>query len=308
MTPTSQFGRKATLVVSQGEVGLDLSELRFTFRVSQGDVQSPNNARIKIYNLADTTSDKIRKEFSRVTLQAGYESSFGIIFDGTIKQFYKGRENATDKFLEILAAEADIGYNFGVVNASIAAGSSLINRVNAAASAMGVGVGDIAQPTGGVLPRGKVLFGMARDLMRQEAASQVASWTIQDGKVQVTSLTGYRPGEAVVLNSGSGMVGIPEATEEGVRVSCLLNPKLRVGTRFQINQNDINQIIQQNPDAAPIPFNQWTGLQLLASVAQDGFYRLFVVEHEGDTRGQQWNSHLIGLSINQALQQVKPYG
>jgi hypothetical protein len=51
-----------------------------------------------------------------VALQAGCQTgAFGIIFDGTIKQGLRGRENPTDKQLDILATDGDIPYNQGAV-------------------------------------------------------------------------------------------------------------------------------------------------------------------------------------------------
>lgn len=312
MSGARQWLRKASLIVVEGEKGLDLSEMRFTFSVQNADTQSPNNASIRVYNLSDATARKVQGEFSRVVLQAGYEETgYGVIFDGTIKQFRFGREDAKTKYLDILAADGDLGYNFGVINKTLAAGSSSGERVQALTDALrqrGVVAGKGLDATGGVLPRGKVLFGMARDLMRNEARALGSTWSIQNGQVQVVPLSGYLEGDAVDLNSLSGMIGIPEQTEDGIRVRCLLNPRLRIGGRVHINNADVNQLIQQNPAAAPVPFNQWTGIQLLAKVTADGFYRLFVVEHKGDSRGQEWYTDMICLAIDHSSDTIKPYG
>ena len=305
----SQWLRKASLVLVSGEKGLDLSELHFKFTVQQGDVQSPNSADIRVYNLSSSTQQKVQKEYSRVILQAGYENgAFGVIFDGTVKQFRRGRENATDTYLDILAADADVGYNFGVCNSTLAAGSTPAQRIATVSAAMGVTPGPIAPYTGGILPRGKVLFGMARARMRDCAASQFATWSVQNGRLQMVALDSYLPGEAVVLNSFTGLIGIPEQTENGISARCLLNPKVRIGGLVKIDNVTINTTIQRDPNAAPVPFNQYTGLQLLADISADGVYRLYVAEFRGDTRGADWYTDMVMLSVNQATKTVKPYG
>jgi hypothetical protein len=247
-----------------------------------------------------------------VVLQAGYENgAFGVIFDGNVKQFRKGRLSATDTYLDLLCADGDLGYNFSVANQSLAAGSTSAQRTAAiikSMSPLGLSAGSIAPSTGGVLPRGKVLFGMSRALMRAEAQTQGATWSIQNGKINVIPLNGYLPGEAVVLDSTSGLIGLPEQTDNGIKVRCLLNPKIVPGGLVKIDNKAINQIIQANPNAAPIAFNQWTGIQLLADVTSDGLYRVFVAEHEGDTRGVAWYSDLICLSVDSVTKKVKPYG
>lgn len=316
----TQFNRRATLLVSRPqqtgnnpsafvpESTLDLSAFHFTFKTVQQDVESPNNCTIRVFNLAHTTVQAISKfEYSRVILQAGYDQAFGVIFDGTIKQFKVGRMNATTTYLDILAADGDLAYNYATVNKTLAAASAPQDRVNAAIAAMGgsgVTRGQIMPFTGGVLPRGKVLFGMARDVLRREAAQQGATWNINNGEVHIVPLTGYLPGEAVVLTASTGMIGLPEQTNDGVKVRCLLNPRISVGGLVKIDNRSINQIVQANPTAAPIPYNQYAGLQLLATVTNDGFYRVYVAEHDGDTRGANWYTDLVCLAVDPSTNKV----
>lgn len=320
MTAEQLFGRKGSLIVAAGTDGLDLSQMHFRFKVTNSDNETPNTATIRVYNLSEDTVRKITGrmpvEFTRVVLQAGYENGpFGVVFDGTIKQFRKGKENATDKYLDILAAVGDPEYNFGVCSATVAAGSTPQERVKIVAESMGLAVGQVPGLSfGGVLPRGKVLWGMGRSLIRCEAATRGATWSIQDGKVDVVALDGYLPGEAVVLNSRSGLVGIPEQTEQGIKVRCLLNPKLRIAGLIQIDNASINQTSQadlrasgfatRNLQVGQIPFDKYAGVQMIADVSSDGFYRLYVVEYVGDTRGQDWYADCIGLAVDSSTGRV----
>lgn len=304
-----QYIRRASLIVASGRDGIDLSNMRFRFNIQQADTQSPNNCTVRVWNLSAATQQLIisNGEFTRVVIQAGYGEQFGVIFDGTIKQFGRGRENATDTYLDILAADGDIAYNFGLVSGTIAAGSTPQKRVEVIAQQMGLGYDPtrvVIPDTGGILPRGKVLWGMGRDAMRKTVSSIGSTWSVQNGNVQVLPLQGYLPGEAVVLNTMTGLIGVPVQTEEGIRIRCLLNPKLQIGGLVQIDNATINQVLQQNPAAAPIPFNQWTGIQLLAKTSADGYYRVYVVEHEGDTRDQEWYSNIVGLLVDTSSQKV----
>ena len=40
------------------------------------------------------------------------------------------------------------------------------------------------------------------------------------------------------------------------------------------------------------------GAFALATVANNGLYRVLQVDHVGDTRGQEWYSNIIGLSLD----------
>lgn len=75
----NQFGRKASLIVSTGTKGLDLSQMRFTFRTECADVQTPNVLIARIYNLKKETVQKIGTEFTVITLQAGYENGISAL-------------------------------------------------------------------------------------------------------------------------------------------------------------------------------------------------------------------------------------
>ena len=189
------------LVGADSGEGLDLSELRITFQTRKGDVETPNSAEINIYNLSGDTAARIRREFTQVALSAGYEGNAGLIFRGNIRQVRTWRENGTDAVLSILAADGDRAYNFATVNTTLAAGSRPADRVRVCQGAMaekGAQAGYVPDLGRQALPRGKVIYGMARQYMRDEARDTDTDWSIQDGKVQMVPRKGYLPGEASV--------------------------------------------------------------------------------------------------------------
>lgn len=249
-TAYPQFIRKIGLVVSPSGGGqdLDLSAMHIKFRVEGMSFDRPKTAVIHVYNLAASTQGTIKKEFQAVMLQAGYENgAYGIIFQGTIKRIRTGRESAVDTFLEIMAADGDLAFNRSFVNKTLAAGSTQQQKaqvgVDAAKASGGITGSDLTalQGTGGIIPRGQVLFGLAPALLNDVAKTTNTSWFVEDGVLKFVSNTGYLAGQAVVLNSQTGMVGIPEATNNGIEVAALLNPNIKIGTRVQIDNASINQ-------------------------------------------------------------------
>lgn len=313
--PNELFGRRCSLLVSNGVDALELSDLRVTFETRQEDEESPNNCKIRVYNLGRDQMQLIQDEYTEVILQAGYWGApFGVIFKGQIKQFRKGREDSKTTYLDILAADGDEAYNFAMVNRTLVAGSDPKQRVAAIAQAMGakgVEPGSIEIPgTGGILPRGKVLFGLARVAMRQETRARGATWNINNGQVNVVPLDSYLPGEAVVLTVQTGLIGRPEQTEGGLRATCLINPRITVGGLVKIDNGSINQTIQQRGFAVPgaqIPYDRYAGIQQFADITADGLYRAYVVECVGDTRGQDWYMHLVLLAVDPVTLKLKPY-
>lgn len=316
MADNELYLRKCTLLVTSGEDALDLSDMHITFETKQEDEESPNNCAIRVYNLSRETVSKIQGEYTRVVLQAGYQNaSFGVVFDGTIKQFATGKENATTRYLDILGADGDKAYNFSVINKSLAAGSTPEQRINALIAAMaphGVTKGELLIPgTGGILPRGKVLFGLARGQLRSQTQNLGATWSIQNGKVNVIPLQEYLPGEVVVLTSQTGLIGRPEQTQDGLKARCLINPRIGIGGLVKIDNKSINRTYQQADYSVPgaqLPYNKYVGIQQFADVTADGLYRVYVAEYKGDTRGLPWWMDLILLAVDPATMKVKANG
>lgn len=288
-----QYIRRCNLILADASGGgLDVSNLRIVFKIKRSDYQTPNAATIVVYNLNKDTAKRVTEEFKNVTLQAGYESNYGVIFNGNIKHIHFGRENGTDTYLHIEAADGDQAYNFATINATLASGSTArqqIDKLVATMNSRNVTEGFIETNNDISLPRGKSMFGMSRKYLKQLSDNTLTSWSIQNGKVQFVSLTGTLPTTAVVLNSRTGLIGTPEQTIDGIKVRCLLNPNIKIGARIQINENQIRRGSNTNTQSN----------EKLSSIADDGFYRVLVNEYVGDTRGNDWYNDIICLAVDE---------
>lgn len=88
MINSDQWIRKIGLILFSKQDGLDLSQFHVRFSVENADVESPNNATIRVYNLSKDTIRQIvqNSEYRSVSLNAGYENgNYGTIFQGQIK-------------------------------------------------------------------------------------------------------------------------------------------------------------------------------------------------------------------------------
>ncbi len=308
MTTQLQFLRRCNVIVSTNAgQGLDLSALRIKFAIKKTDGQTPNTADIAIYNISQDVAARIRKEYTAIAIQAGYESNFGIVFAGTIKQVRSGREQGTESFLLISASDGDVAYNGATVSATLSAGATQLDQVAVAAqatAAMGTSLGVMVPDSGTRLPRGKVLYGMARDYLRHSAKALGASWSIQNGKIQFVALTGVLPTQMVVLNSKTGMVGTPEQTADGIKIRCLLNPLLQIGGKVSINQHDIAEAaLPDTPKEAAV--------NKPVTIQHDGIYRILTLDVAGDTHGTDWYTDALCLGVDETLpaaRQVKLNG
>lgn len=311
---TQQYLRECSLIVGPGSgAGVELGQFRIVFEVRRGDRQTPNTCDARVYNLAASTVNTVRSsEFTQLQLQVGYQGqSLATIFRGSIKQVRTGRENQKDSWVAFTAADGDEAYNFAPAAFTIAAGSPLGNSVRQVIASMVTNIpkssptgGTSGQPvTSGYVPplntngttRGRVCYGNAKDELRELADSQDCKYSVQDGAVNLVPNTGYIPGSAVLISPFTGLIGVPEQTQNGLSVRVLLNPNIKIGQTVKLN-SDVNQY-RYGVDLGSQATNEILKKTTLATNA-DGLYYVMRAEHTGDTRGVPWYTNLNCLAVN----------
>lgn len=273
--------------------------LRMTFETQQKDASTPNVARIGVYNLSHESTAPSFYVGKKVTLSAGYASGNSyVLFQGEIRQARNLRENVTDTVLAILATDGDTPRNYALVNRTLAKGHTHLDRVMVAADAlkaMGVTIGYIDKDnlTKAKFPRGFACFGMAKDLLRQTCTAAAASWSIQNGTFQVVDNNKPMPGGDVILTSRTGLVGLPVQTIQGIEGVALLNGEIFPTRVVRID----NRSIQQAEIDPSLRGAETNSMLSLYGLSPDGRYKVFVVSHVGDTRGNEFYTKFIGVKL-----------
>lgn len=276
--------------------------LRIRFDVHQGDRSTPNHANIYIYNVSRESEQAALKRGAEVTLSAGYGGSVDTIFKGQVLQTRTNvRENPgdPDSALAILAVDSGIARNFAVVNKTLKAGHTHEDRARACLDAlkeMGVQIGYVASgPLSKTkFPRGIALFGMAKDILRATCAATNTSFSIQNGRSQILENGKALPGGTIALRGDTGLLGLPVQTIQGVEARVQLNGRIVVGSTVSI----ASAIIQQSSFS---PTTQFGTNELMPEnsflernkLATDGLYKVYVVEHVGDTRGEAFETDIV---------------
>ncbi len=118
-TDTTQYIRRWKLTV-QTWGGLDIEidqELRFTFTVNKSITRIYQFSEIVIYNLSPDTETSIFKNAKSVTLEAGYQNgAYGQIFNGSVRQVIRGKENGVTYFCKLICIDGDDLLNIGFAN------------------------------------------------------------------------------------------------------------------------------------------------------------------------------------------------
>lgn len=282
---------KIIIVLEGLETGIDVSDLRVTAHVKKNILCSNQTGEINIYNLNPETEKLILSKGTKVYLEAGYDDgeNYGQIFYGDIIQPFRGKENPTDYFLKLVCLADDDFMNWGITGLSARRGTNYRDLVHliASQSEPALEVGEIPDGWGmNKLSRGLSLFDTTKSVLRGVGRSQNSIITIDNGKINVTSLnTPAQPTEAFVMSSQTGMIGMPTQTFEGVNVTCLLNPRIKLGGWLQINNADIIE-------------NQIQVGELFNALDLDGLYRVISQTFRLDTRGNDW--YIDNETITQA--------
>jgi hypothetical protein len=287
-------------VAANPDAGIDLSELHIKFKVRNTTAQTLKRSEIRIYNLNQDTARKIQNEFTRVELSAGYGDEVGLIFQGQIAQIQVGRENATDSYVHIFAQDGDAAYNFATTNRTFAKGwtpDQMYDALLQDMSSFGISAGYKPEFSTEAASRGMACYGMTRDHLRNLAEHQGCEWNIENGKLNFVKLSSFLPGEAVVLNSASGMIGTPEMTIQGLVVSSLLNSNIKSGGQIKIDNASIASLKINIP---------YAGNEVAPGTDADGAYTSRVVQHVGDNRGLEWYTSMICVAVDGTAPAVGP--
>ena len=141
-----------------------------------------------------------------------------------------------------------------------------------------VQAGAIDIPNQRKLPRGRVLSGNSRDILTKVARNNGADWSIQDGSLVFLPKDKVLNDDAVLISQDTGMINAPEQTDEGLELTCLLNPALQIG-----------------------------GLVKVESIIEyfNGEYKIVKLAHSGDGIGGDWHSKMtvVGGKFHKVAQE-----
>lgn len=344
-------------ILSESGEGISLSDFKVTFRIEWTDTRWPRVAMVKIYNLSkDTCSRILGKEFAKIKIIAGYDgmpaavdssqvgvatevdpskvgqtngTNFGEIFSGEIRFTVTGRDNPTDTWVLIQAIDGHQAFMNASVTTTLAAGYTVADVHSAAMdsfSPYGVTKGITGDTPTTVFPRGRVIYQSTCDVMDNVAAQCGATWQLVDGQAQMVPTDKYVQ-EAIVLNSDTGLIGMPQQTMgAGVNLRCLINPNIRLNGLVQIDQASVYRVSLNNQDLYSGRYSESrdangnlvvTGkirdesgnlvdappVSQPSSIAADGVYIVYSIDYTGDTRGQPWYMDIMCRARNDATLQ-----
>jgi hypothetical protein len=310
IAPGTHWGRicrvKVGKIGRKGEpvVGREFTEsLRITFDVTKTIYRTPNVATIKLFNLLQEHEEAIADEYKDIALDCGYGTDVQGIFRGNVRYVYRYREG-NDRITEIQAGDGDKDFKDGEVNFTLGSGHTDEQAIKRLLDDMGTTV--LGYVAGKNLTRehilGKTYSGTVRRVMDIIARNNDAHWTIQDGKLSMVPARSTLPNEAIKVDSNTGLLGTPQINDKGIAIKMQLDPRLVPNGKLWLANNEVKAAIfkppmllreEQKHSKAPVRLDP------------DGIYKMFVVNHKGDTRGNDWFSEVKCVGLDEEIPRTK---
>ena len=304
------------LTGSNGQAGTTLTSyanakgLKIQFEFESHTSQAPASIQIVIYNISQTKAQQVQKEFVGISVSAGFQNRVGEIFAGSIVECTYGEktDNFSSTLLRIYAIANDLAYGNARLSETLPAGwthQDVIDRSAKAVAQYGVPMGQVlgVDTTSTKHPRPAVLVGMVRDILRESCLSLGATWTMNGGQLDVISTKHPGTGSSgVVIAPDTGMLGQAVQRLDGVTVSCLLNPAVKLNTTVKIKSKIISPTVNAN---ALLPQSTYNISEYAKQLNASGDYRVIHIKATADTRGEDFQMTLTTVGVGQALNQTQ---
>lgn len=282
-----QYLRKVRLTAAGGFVvnpgGVQPHELKIAFAVSKSLSSKQNEAvSIKIWNLNEGHRNAIGKEFDDFTLEAGYMppgegGNVGIIFKGQLRDVEHTREGP-DIITTLSCGDGDKAFRRATTSKSYPKGTpvkDVVEDIYKDLAKQGIGKGEWKFPDGMKenYQRPYSVCGGCKRELDNIGRSNGFYWSIQNGVMEIVPGDGYIGGE-FLISPKTGMIDVPAITDNGVKVSALLNPEIRPGRRVRVESD------------------------VLGMNGANGVFRVSACQYDGDNRDGAFKVDVQGEKVN----------
>ncbi len=245
---TLKAGRKGKKGFEIGNTSSAAQEaLHVSFSIEKSNAETPNDAKVQIWNLSPKNLSILGEKDCVVELKAGYGASTALVLAGNVSSAVTTLDNA-DRMTELTVVDGLAELRDTVVSISMNGKVNCREVYQKIADSMGVSVVFAKDLSFQTLPNGFCYVGKAKNALQKMAGCCGHKWTIQNQVLQVTW-----PGRAVstkgyLLSSDTGLIGIPKSimissgSEEqtGWEVEYLLNGAIGVNDIVQLQSSCVN--------------------------------------------------------------------
>lgn len=224
--------------------------LHVSFSIEKSTSETPNDAKVQIWNLSPANLKILDTTDCAVELKAGYDGVNALVLVGTISSAITTRDNA-DRLTELSVVDGLVELRDTNVSVSMNGTVNSKDVYKMIASKMGLPIVFASDLTFSNMPNGFSFVGKAKNALQKMAKANGHSWTIQNQVIQITW-----PGRAIstqgyLLNSDTGLINTPkrisintgtksETAVTGWEVNYLLNGAIGINDIVKIESSTAN--------------------------------------------------------------------
>lgn len=278
---TDLYKRKYELTIGEaGKDGKQFTDLNIRFKIEKTGDSSTNKAEIEIYNLTESSRKFVSKKDLAVTLKAGYEDNFGLIFAGytTFTHTTKGRSKKDDYvrrgFEHMHREDADW---ISVINADdglkalkhyislsldddklteLQVLRKVVDKLN---ESVKVATGTLKGIKDTRINNGYAVSTTFKNILDKICKKQQLQHMILDGVLYIRPKNQPIADEIIKLDYESGLIGSPEPTEEGYKFTSLLRHDINIGSLIEVEAELIKGrfVVMNLTHNGELESNQW---------------------------------------------------
>jgi hypothetical protein len=262
------FDRFATVTVGRpGAAGTLIKDMRVQFDIEKDSRGAPNKGVVQIWNLSETTRNKIRSTKDVMILEAGYKQDeqrnrltiqMDVIDVRTIIQ-------RPDIVTAITCADGVNALRDNKFSVSFEGGKTVKSIIRDLASRAGLVLRDLTAVDDAQYQQGFAESGPIGDIFDRLAGRIDSNWSFQNGELQFAPKDAPASSYVSVVNEKTGLVGSPAKRNKVGEVNA---PQQQNGWVFK---SLLNPTIEPN------------GRVRLESEEAKGDFRVIAVKHTGDT-------------------------
>jgi hypothetical protein len=262
----------------------EITDLDIRFRVERSLKRQPNRAEVVLHNLANR--DEFVSRPCRIRLEAGYEGAPRLLFVGDLR-FASHRLEGTDWITQLQLGDGARAYSKAHVNRSYAKGTPIVTIIGDIAKAFGVPLPPEVASSPDLAARiatGEALNGAAADELTRLLEEYGYEWSFQNGRLQIIPADAVVPGSLRLLSQDTGMIGSPQVDPPKI-----VAPQSSKRAQPRSPKTTIKHVLY--PEIAP-------GEKIeVQSRSMNGVFRVDVVTHDGDTRGDDWTTTVEATAL-----------
>lgn len=234
------FDRRAIITFGpKGQEGKRIEGLRVKFEIEKTLQKFVNKATITVYNLTRDSRALCERKDLILILSAGYGQMIEDIFTGDIARPVS-RLEGSDFVTTFEVGDGEKAYKEAKVDVTFKEGTSLKDMFLDVAKSFGQQIKDLSALPVDKLLNGFVASGNSRTVMDDLTRKSGLEWSIQDGALQVIKRGKSNSEEAVLLNSGTGLIGSPIKKDDSYEFTSLLQPKIKPGRKIVVESPSIS--------------------------------------------------------------------